>query len=200
MRETRVWSLGREDPLEKGMATHSSTLAWRVPWTEEPDWLHSMGLREFDSNERLNTNMHASGVLSEVIWHPLFLCLGISIPPLELVYQSKIANGMSWWASVLVLSLSPLGVTLESWQLFFFFSLISASPSGKSDPTTHTRSPGWPSLCLSPGGRASLKPWLVFSMGPLHCVRARLHRSCKFLSCLRKPLPAGRRGVPYLRN
>ena len=36
MRETRVRSLGREDPLEKEMATHSSTLAWRIPWREEP--------------------------------------------------------------------------------------------------------------------------------------------------------------------
>ena len=36
MRETMVRSLGREDPLEKGMATHSSILAWRIPWTEEP--------------------------------------------------------------------------------------------------------------------------------------------------------------------
>ena len=36
MQETRVQSLGREDPLEKEMATHSSTLAWRTPWTEEP--------------------------------------------------------------------------------------------------------------------------------------------------------------------
>ena len=36
MRETRVLSLGRKDPLEKEMATHSSTLAWRIPWTEEP--------------------------------------------------------------------------------------------------------------------------------------------------------------------
>ena len=35
MRETWVWSLGQEDPLEKGMTTHSSTLAWRIPWTEE---------------------------------------------------------------------------------------------------------------------------------------------------------------------
>ena len=43
MRETRVRSLGREDPLEKGMATHSSTLAWRIPWTEEPGGLQSMG-------------------------------------------------------------------------------------------------------------------------------------------------------------
>ena len=43
MQETRVWSLGREDPLEKEMATHSSTLAWRIPWTEEPDRIQSMG-------------------------------------------------------------------------------------------------------------------------------------------------------------
>ena len=39
MRDTRARSLGREDPLEKGMATHSSTLAWRIPWTEEPGGL-----------------------------------------------------------------------------------------------------------------------------------------------------------------
>ena len=43
MRETRVRSLGWEDPLEKEMATHSSTLAWKIPWTEEPDGLQSMG-------------------------------------------------------------------------------------------------------------------------------------------------------------
>ena len=39
MQETQVQSLGWEDPLEKGMATHSSILAWRIPWTEEPDGL-----------------------------------------------------------------------------------------------------------------------------------------------------------------
>ena len=42
-RETRVRSLGRKDPLEKEMATHSSTLAWRNPWMEEPGGLQSMG-------------------------------------------------------------------------------------------------------------------------------------------------------------
>ena len=42
MQETRVWSLGREDPLDKEMATHSSILAWRIPWTEEPGRLQSM--------------------------------------------------------------------------------------------------------------------------------------------------------------
>ena len=39
MRETQVQSLGQEDPLEKGLATHCSILAWRIPWTEEPGWL-----------------------------------------------------------------------------------------------------------------------------------------------------------------
>ena len=43
--ETRVQSLDQDDPLEKGMATHSSILAWRVPWTEEPGGLQSMGLQ-----------------------------------------------------------------------------------------------------------------------------------------------------------
>ena len=43
MWETRVRSLGWEDPLEKEMATHSSTLAWKIPWTEEPGRLQSMG-------------------------------------------------------------------------------------------------------------------------------------------------------------
>ena len=41
--ETRVQSLGPEDPLEKAMATHSSTLAWKIPWMEEPGRLQSMG-------------------------------------------------------------------------------------------------------------------------------------------------------------
>ena len=54
MQETRVWSLGWEDPLEKEMATHSSILAWRIPWTAEPDGLQSMGLQESDTTEGLN--------------------------------------------------------------------------------------------------------------------------------------------------
>ena len=41
--DTQVRSLGREDPLEKGMAPHPSVLAWRIPWTEEPGGLQSMG-------------------------------------------------------------------------------------------------------------------------------------------------------------
>ena len=51
MQGTWVQSLGREDPLEEGMATHSSILAWRIPWTEEPGGLPSQGLKESDTTE-----------------------------------------------------------------------------------------------------------------------------------------------------
>ena len=47
IQETQVQSLGQEDPLEKEMATHSSTLAWRIPWTEEAGQLQLMGLQRF---------------------------------------------------------------------------------------------------------------------------------------------------------
>ena len=47
MQETWVWSLGREDRLEKEMATHSSILAWKIPWMEEPGRLQSMAWQRF---------------------------------------------------------------------------------------------------------------------------------------------------------
>ena len=53
MQETWVQSLGWKDPLEKEMATHSSVLAWRILWTEEPGGLWSMGLQKLDMNEQL---------------------------------------------------------------------------------------------------------------------------------------------------
>jgi len=59
MRETGVQSLGWEDPLEKEMAIHSSILAWRIPWTEEPAGLQSMDRKELDMTEQLtNTQAH----------------------------------------------------------------------------------------------------------------------------------------------
>ena len=47
--ETRVQSLGQEDSQKEGMATHSNILAWRIPWTEDPGELQSMGCKELDS-------------------------------------------------------------------------------------------------------------------------------------------------------
>ena len=58
MWETGVQSLGWEDPLEKEMATHSSILAWRIPWTEEPGGLQSTGHKESNTTERLHFHFH----------------------------------------------------------------------------------------------------------------------------------------------
>ena len=58
VQETRVQSLGGEDPLEKEMATHSSILAWRISWTEEPGGLQSMGRQESATTERLRTALN----------------------------------------------------------------------------------------------------------------------------------------------
>ena len=62
MRETRVGSLDREDALEKGMATHSIILAWRIPWTEEPGELQSMGSQRVRHDRVTNTHTHTTTV------------------------------------------------------------------------------------------------------------------------------------------
>ena len=54
MQEIWVWFLGLEDPLEKGMATHSSSFAWRITWTEKPGWSHKV----LDMAKRLSTYPH----------------------------------------------------------------------------------------------------------------------------------------------
>ena len=56
VQESQVWPLGREDPLEKGMVTHSRILAWRIPWTEEPGGLQSMGSQQVGPDWVTNTN------------------------------------------------------------------------------------------------------------------------------------------------
>ena len=53
LQEMQVLSLGPQDPLEEDMATHSSILFWRIPWTEEPGGLQSMGRKELDTTEPL---------------------------------------------------------------------------------------------------------------------------------------------------
>ena len=58
MQETRVWPLGQEDPLQKGMATHSNILAWRIPWTENSGSPQSMGSQRVRHNWETNTSCH----------------------------------------------------------------------------------------------------------------------------------------------
>ena len=66
LQETRVHSLGQEDPLEEEMATHSSILAWRIPWTEEPGrapW----GCKQLDTTERLTHSLTTAQETGQVV-------------------------------------------------------------------------------------------------------------------------------------
>ena len=67
MQETWAQSLGWEDPLEEGMATHSSILAWRIPWTEEPGGLWSIGSQTASVRQRLKL-LHAHAFIYMYIW------------------------------------------------------------------------------------------------------------------------------------
>ena len=71
VQETQVRSLGQEDALEKGMATHSSILVWRIPCTEEPGGLQSIGLQRVGQDRATNTleKMHESETLEYA--HPM---------------------------------------------------------------------------------------------------------------------------------
>ena len=81
--ETRVQSLGWEVPLEKEMEIHSSILSWKIPWTEKPGGLHSLGCKESDMTEQLNTVLARLKVIGETILITfyvkayLFFCLFI---------------------------------------------------------------------------------------------------------------------------
>ena len=63
VQETQVRSLGQEDPLEEEMATHSSILAWRIPWTEKPGGLQSMGLQRVEHSRAIE---HAVYVVNTI--------------------------------------------------------------------------------------------------------------------------------------
>ena len=75
MQETQVQSLGWEAPLEKEMATHSSTLAWKIPWAEEPGGLQSWDHKESDMTEQLHFVLHFN------IWKLVYIinCVNIKM-------------------------------------------------------------------------------------------------------------------------
>ena len=68
IRETWTQSLSWEDPLKKGMATLSSILAWRIPWTEEPGRLQSMGSQRVEHDWATNTYIHISLIQVHMLW------------------------------------------------------------------------------------------------------------------------------------
>ena len=67
IRETQVQSLDWEDPLEKGMTTHSRILAWRIPWTEKPDRLQSTGSQSQTRLSKFTFTSHASKVMLKIL-------------------------------------------------------------------------------------------------------------------------------------
>ena len=67
LRETRLQSLGQEDPLEKEMATHSSTLAWKIPWAEEPGGLQSTGSRRVGHDGVTSLSLFYKGPVIDTI-------------------------------------------------------------------------------------------------------------------------------------
>ena len=74
MQEMWVWSLNQKDPLEEGMATHSSILAWRIPWAEEPGGLtvHFMGSQRVSNNWATDhTHTHTHTFMQFIIWYSL---------------------------------------------------------------------------------------------------------------------------------
>ena len=76
MRDTWVQSLGQEDPLEKEMATQASILGWRIPWTEKPGRLQSMGHKESDTTVQLSS--HTCTTLLNLLIKSNNLVLGFS--------------------------------------------------------------------------------------------------------------------------
>ena len=69
MQETWVQSLSQEDPLEMEMAIHSSILAWRIPWTEEPDGLQTRGLQKLDTTKWLTHNEYNGKAAQVLVTH-----------------------------------------------------------------------------------------------------------------------------------
>ena len=100
MWDTYVWSLGREDPLEKEMAIHSSTVAWKIPWTEEPGRLQSMRSQRVRHNWATKTC-----TFTHSLW-----CSKLSIADLNLPIENRLF--------VLINSVSPVSSDLS--RLYFY--------------------------------------------------------------------------------
>ena len=82
MWETGVQNLGWEDPLEKGMTTHSSILAWRIPWTEKPARLQYVGLKELDTTEQPTLSLSQTQYFRTQLalhWVQYYWCLGCDV-------------------------------------------------------------------------------------------------------------------------
>ena len=117
MQETQVWSLDWEDSLEKWMATHASILVWRIPWTEEPGGLQSLGLQRVGHNWA--TNSFTFPLFQLRLWY--FYPVTIHTKELNPSFAAAITNyctkvqktcSSHWW----LLSKSPMGNSINRYE------------------------------------------------------------------------------------
>ena len=141
VQETWVQSLGWEDPLEKGMAPHSSILAWRIPWTEEPGGLQSMGSQRVRHNWVTTTSSSIHKLLHQnfpkIRWKLLLM-------PHYSSCMAWIPNQVLNSLSNQVLSLSnnsPL--SMEFFRQEYWHGLPFPSPGDLPNPEIKPRSPAW---------------------------------------------------------
>jgi len=116
-----IWvrSLGWDDPLKKEMSTHSSILAWRIPWTEESGRLQSMGLQRVRYNWATNTHMIIfKSTIEKVV---LTICILLCKTFLELSHFCKTDTLYS-------LNNSPFPLHLSPWQPPFYFLFLRVGP------------------------------------------------------------------------
>ena len=124
-RETWVLSLGREDPLEKGMATHSSTLAWRIPWREEPSRLQSMGSKRVGQD--WGTSLSLSSTLSKPSLYIWKSSVYVLLKPSLKDFQHNLAIMWNGWNCTVIwpffLALPFFGL---EWKLIFSSPVATA--------------------------------------------------------------------------
>ena len=143
MQETWVWSLGQEDHLEKGMTTHSNILVQRIPWTEEPDRLQSMGLQKVGHDWATNTFTstlmkwsESHSVVTDSLWPQILQASGVgSLSLLQGIFPTEGLNPGLLHCRWILYWLSHKGsLRILEWVAYPF-------SRGSSWPRNQTRSP-----------------------------------------------------------
>ena len=129
-----VWSLGQEDPLEKGMATHSRILAWKIPWTEEPGGLQSMGSQRvrhvWVTNTFTNTLNKTSTEFPLYVWKDSAIKY-LRATVLENIWLTTMSRVYSWGHG---LKAPPLCyISKKLLEHFFFFFILPKVDSTYSE-------------------------------------------------------------------
>ena len=127
MQEMQVWSLGWEDTLERGMATHLSILTWRIPRTEEPGRLQSIGLQRVRQDQGTNTFTFLKVALRPSVRDTLTAWFSIGV---ELLYNVVLVSAVQWSESAVRIHMSP-----PSWA--------SLPPPPHPTPLGHHRALSW---------------------------------------------------------